>query len=463
MGFYLAWVVGGSFVTTAMGARGVPELRMAGLVCSIVATVAVLAAIVVWSRNHTELAKKGVIVAIGGACAAVYPLVACVGGALIGPSIWLVLVGALFKGVASAVLFMVWNELFCKQPLKQVGVYYSGAYLLSVVLQVCMSAAPLPAAMCLEVAIGAGSACLVFVARKSEFAEPTEEDSAVAGTSWSFPFKPLAIAVMFTFASFFIRQMIPDPNSATSWIGGGVVALVTLVCCLAGYKRSFDASKLQYVAVPLLVAGVLLYCLLGRSGAAYALVVVDAGNVAFRIFLLVMMCNICYRFRVPALWLFGIMRIAMMLAEGLGVGGGMLLMHYAVLVDEFTVNAVAYALIVLLVAVVALAQHDAGLGQTTWSIVPKGLKGETKADQLESVLGAHEMLLWRCSRVSRRYGLTHREEEVLGCLADGKTKQQIQDELVISEGTARTHISHIYSKLGVHSREEAVGKLYKVE
>ena len=30
----------------------------------------------------------------------------------------------------------------------------------------------------------------------------------------------------------------------------------------------------------------------------------------------------------------------------------------------------------------------------------------------------------------------------------------IMEELVISEGTAKTHLSHVYKKLGIHSRHE---------
>jgi DNA-binding NarL/FixJ family response regulator len=50
--------------------------------------------------------------------------------------------------------------------------------------------------------------------------------------------------------------------------------------------------------------------------------------------------------------------------------------------------------------------------------------------------------------------LTQRETEILHLLVQGKTLPAIQAELVIADGTARTHITHIYEKLGVHSRPE---------
>ena len=52
--------------------------------------------------------------------------------------------------------------------------------------------------------------------------------------------------------------------------------------------------------------------------------------------------------------------------------------------------------------------------------------------------------------------LTPRELEVLQLIAGGYTNQQIADELVISLGTVKYYTSHIYSKLGVSHRTQAV-------
>jgi DNA-binding NarL/FixJ family response regulator len=51
--------------------------------------------------------------------------------------------------------------------------------------------------------------------------------------------------------------------------------------------------------------------------------------------------------------------------------------------------------------------------------------------------------------------LTDREREILVLVAQGLSNQQIADVLVISERTARTHVSNILSKLGVASRTQA--------
>lgn len=52
--------------------------------------------------------------------------------------------------------------------------------------------------------------------------------------------------------------------------------------------------------------------------------------------------------------------------------------------------------------------------------------------------------------------LTHRELDVLRCLADGHTTGQIAAELYVSRNTVKNHIGSVIRKLGAHSRLEAV-------
>jgi DNA-binding NarL/FixJ family response regulator len=57
--------------------------------------------------------------------------------------------------------------------------------------------------------------------------------------------------------------------------------------------------------------------------------------------------------------------------------------------------------------------------------------------------------------------LTAREEEILRLLAKGYRSKEIGEKLEISPGTVNTHIRHIYEKLHVRSRAEAVARLMK--
>ncbi len=52
--------------------------------------------------------------------------------------------------------------------------------------------------------------------------------------------------------------------------------------------------------------------------------------------------------------------------------------------------------------------------------------------------------------------LSSREREILTLLAEGLPNKLIGVRLSISSSTVRTHLFHIYKKLGVHCRTEAV-------
>src|SRR6185312_2826920 len=55
-------------------------------------------------------------------------------------------------------------------------------------------------------------------------------------------------------------------------------------------------------------------------------------------------------------------------------------------------------------------------------------------------------------------GLTQREEEILVFLAEGLSNKEIADRVKISYDTVRAHLRHIYEKLHVRGRTEAVKK-----
>jgi DNA-binding NarL/FixJ family response regulator len=55
-----------------------------------------------------------------------------------------------------------------------------------------------------------------------------------------------------------------------------------------------------------------------------------------------------------------------------------------------------------------------------------------------------------------RVQLTPREMATLRLMADGKANKEIASELSISERTVKTHLGHLFEKLGVTSRTEAI-------
>jgi two-component system response regulator DegU len=59
---------------------------------------------------------------------------------------------------------------------------------------------------------------------------------------------------------------------------------------------------------------------------------------------------------------------------------------------------------------------------------------------------------------AKDYGLSNREMEVLQLLSEGKTNKEIAKALWISEQTVKTHVAHIFDKLGTSDRTETVAQ-----
>lgn len=128
------------------------------------------------------------------------------------------------------------------------------------------------------------------------------------------------------------------------------------------------------------------------------------------------------------------------------------------------VNAVADSFVVSVsIAVVVLLFVSVNL------TVLKGFSFQATIDGVES---AHDVVIaepnvidmkQKCALVSGTNHLTPRETEILGLLAHGRNGPFIQENLVLSRNTVKTHVSNIYAKLGVHSQQELIDMVEKVE
>jgi len=104
--------------------------------------------------------------------------------------------------------------------------------------------------------------------------------------------------------------------------------------------------------------------------------------------------------------------------------------------------------LLIAVACEALGDHDAAKMESSSARVV-----------LES-LGAATSSTTATEAESLPDGLTRRELEVLVLLARGETNRTIAAELFISEKTVASHVSHIFTKLGVASRSAATAYAY---
>lgn len=133
--------------------------------------------------------------------------------------------------------------------------------------------------------------------------------------------------------------------------------------------------------------------------------------------------------------------------------------------------------------VAALMEHDAGKSSTALKSLERALKIGEAGGYVRVFLDEGEAMKNLLAQIQRSHKdefvtnllvafvkpapvdqssliepLTGREIEVLKLIAEGLSNPEIAEKLFLSTGTVKTHVKHIYGKLGVDDRVKAAGK-----
>lgn len=363
-----------------------------------------------------------------------------------GPPLAPIFFKCLVRGICPAVLWICWAEMLARFDVRHVLVSYIVASALSAVLT--LLASQLPAfvlAVAGGVAVLASATSLIALGRVPAGMQVEGEDGSYGKRegSWPFPAAPILLMAVFTFASVFARNVLELENRGVV-DAGVIVAMLLLIVFLALHTSRFDPWDLCAVAFPVTLCG--LFCLGDATGSlgTFASVCIHAGDALFAVFMAAMLCNISYRWGVPAAFLFGCAKAAGTLASlcggfassyvgGLDSGGPTLFL----------------ACVGTALAVCYVHFGNASRKEKSW-----GIPQEEAAHGESGIAGKEEGLRDTCACLAYRFGLTRREEQVLCLLARGLTAAEIQEELSVSNSTVKTHTSAVFRKMNAHSRKE---------
>lgn len=354
------------------------------------------------------------------------------------------LTGTLLAAAGNSLLLLAWYELLAGLSLDYALLYYAASGLVASGLRAAWFAAPLLASTlssALVCAMPLASLACLLPSRKRMSDAPYAQGEHIA-PRWDFPWAPALLLGVFALARKFSLNCLQEDVKGYAALAGLVCYAALLVVIVLGFKR-FPYQAMRCAVLPLALAGML--CII--NGAPFALAgafLAHAAQVVLLFYVVSLLFDLTFRRGVNALWVFGL-TLACDTAGSLAANFVSVGLGGALALDGANTLAVSILILVLCVAFTALA--PSGTPTQGW-----GVNDEAASDGPN---GEEARLSQACSRAARRFDLTHREEDVLLMRLKGATLKEVEEGLVISHNTVKSHVRHIYAKLGVTSIEEA--------
>ena len=349
--------------------------------------------------------------------------------------------------VGGAFLFCLWAEAYSQMGPTQTLIYGAGSCVAAAVVSFVIGTMQAPYAILATSALPLLSLACTLLSLKILPAERPRPQNV----RYPLPWKLLGIMAVAGLLSGAAGSVIPD----ATWVGAihrvvatGIAGVVLIFMALVLRDR-IDVRFLAKVALPLAVVALALVPFAAPAWGFAVSFMLKLAYVWFTVFVLLMLANIAYRFEVPTLRLFAIARA---LSEGgilLGIAARQTLIQGNHLSSETFLIGLALAGIVLVLACALVWTGEKSVNGD-W-----GAAGISLSDKLH-VPGPRERFMARCDQLAERHGLTARETEIMGLIAQRKSRAEIEHELFLSENTVKTHVRHLYAKLGARSKADVI-------
>lgn len=257
---------------------------------------------------------------------------------------------------------------------------------------------------------------------------------------------------------------IPSPLFSASLLSGAIVAIVLMINCVT-FANQLNLTTLYRWIVPLIIFAMAFLASRNPAFLVCGSLLNFSAQMGLDALTLIFFCELAHRHPALSFPIIGIGRG--FLEGGIFLGSfAALILEPALAHEAFSIEQALLGIAAVVMACTMFAIIDKGTPalQVGYSSIESPPRGEAQphepegavfpADKSEDL--GRKLFEARCDRIGQQFGLSQREREVLGYLARGRSLPFIRNELCISKSTVNTHVGHIYTKLGVHSKEELI-------
>ncbi|MEG0991434.1 MAG: LuxR C-terminal-related transcriptional regulator [Gordonibacter sp.] len=235
------------------------------------------------------------------------------------------------------------------------------------------------------------------------------------------------------------------------------LALVAIQAAVAG--KAAPADILYQVACLFVLAGFLAVLIPQVSGTAIANTLLATGGDCFSVLMYYTLAAIGRRNPLQALPIFAWGQCASIIGTLAGTSLGHLT-NGLFASDASLIPATVAVCVLAFVAFNLTAVRGFGFEKTIEGVegVPRLAPGSTQvvSEPIGKDSRGIDFIDRQCEALAVRFGLTERELDVFRLLAHGRNVPFIEEELVISRNTIKTHIKHLYQKMDLHSQQELI-------
>lgn len=385
--------------------------------------------------------------------------------------------GAVASGVGTAGMLLLWSEAYATIPpsfAKRCTIPLS--MLTGVLFYLLVNVLPTIAAVAVCASLPVASALLMLwcdgrveAGPVETRAEESEGDGRVRSRESIRKTAPLGFIVVtsiYCLAPGFMRGHTSAlPFASSPSIGSEVfagVAIVMIVVAL-GSIVVFRHSKIDLaykLIVPLMAAGLLVLPFLESGYGSLAAIAIMSGYVLFEMFVWASLADVAAGVRAPIASVFGFgkagMNVGLLVGSFVGmwfgssstmlvVGASVLIIYLFVVVESIASPSLGVTL--------SIPRHTGDIFEERQTFERVDIAEAAQRD-LASVFTS--LLDEKCAELAVQYDLSQREKEVLGLLARGRSLQASADVLGVAYSTVKTHTNRIYTKMGVHSRQDLI-------
>lgn len=364
---------------------------------------------------------------------------------------------------AYALFFLLWAQMYARLGVAQAGAAIGGSYVLA--------SAAFFALGQLDPTVGLGigvclplmsSGALVWCLDTGEVCDPAVTRRIGPRELFRSKLFPWRIVIAIAACSLAAGVSRAHTSAPEDLLAVGVAGTLCVACVVLSPRLHavtvYEAYRLVFTAMALcLLAGLVV----GFAPLAHLLV--GIAQTLSSIVLVLVLCDSSHRFGLPVLPVVAAARA--ITAAAFFAGGALSRATLAAFGDTSAVAAVVYgsaAAIIVVASIWWLSGGSVDMGQTeSPDEEPLVSPAHPASESGQIPLALETLIKERAERLGEAYGLSKREIEVLTLLAWGKSAKRIEEMLVLSPNTVKTHVRHIYAKLGIHSRAELDALLFE--